>query len=322
MRTKNGAGGARPVDRMLARLGELLGGGGFAVFAVALVIFYEGLLVALLLTPPAETGLGAFAAEFRVWCFGAGAGDGGLDPRWLAAMLGPPAMLAGIVALLWWDSLAGILAAPARAVTPVAAALCLVLAATGAFATLVPAGTDASALAFPADALRTAHPAPQLRLRDQTGAVVDLAELRGKVVLLTGVYASCPHTCPLILDQARGAIEALPESQREDVQVVAVTLDPERDSMEALAELADRHGLAASTYRLVTGAPDRVEQILDRMELARRRDPETGVIDHANLFLVIDRAGQVAYRFALGEQQERWLVEALRILVSEPDGRT
>jgi len=321
MSSEHGTRTGKSAVRVLARLADLVGGGGFAVFAVALVLFYETILVMLLMTPPAETGLGAFAAEFRVWCFGGSAGDAGLDPRWLAAMLGPPMMLAGIVALLWWDSLAGIVAAPARAVAPMGAALGLVLAATAAFATLVPAGSTGE-LAFPAEALRTAHPAPELRLRDQTGAVVDLAELRGKVVLLTGVYASCPHTCPLILDQARAAIEALPEGQRGDVQVVAVTLDPEQDSVEALAELANRHGLAASTYRLVTGEPDRVERILDAMELARRRDPETGVIDHANLFLVIDRAGHVAYRFALGEQQESWLVSALRILLSEPDART
>jgi len=315
---EHGAGAGGSAGRVLARLGDLVGGGRFAVFAVALVLFYEAILVMLLATPPAETGLGAFAAEFRVWCFGAGPGDDGLDPRWLAAMLGPPLMLAGIVVLLWWDTLGGIAAAPARAVAPTAAALGLVLAATGAFATRVPAA-DAGELAFPAEALRTAHPAPELRLRDQTGAVVDL---RGQVVLLTGVYASCPHTCPLILDQARAAIEALPDAQRGDVQVVAVTLDPERDSLADLAGLADRHGLAASTYRLVTGAPDRVEGILDAMELARRRDPETGVIDHANLFLLIDRAGHVAYRFALGEQQESWLVSALRILLSEPAART
>lgn len=308
-------GGSRRRGR-LAALGEFVGEGGFAVFAVALVLFYEVLLVFLLLTPPAESGLGAFAAEFRVWCFGAGADGASVDPRWIAAMLGPPVMLAGIVALLWWDSLTAMVAAPARAVAPLAVALGVVLAATGVFAALLPTG--GGDLAFPAEELRTAHPAPQLRLRDQEGVLVDLAELRGKVVLLTGVYASCPHTCPVILDQARTVIDAVPESQRADVQVVAVTLDPERDTVEVLAELAERHGLAASTYRLVTGPPAEVERILDSMELARRRDAETGVIDHANLFLLLDRQGHVAYRFTLGERQADWLTSALRLLLSEP----
>ena len=43
---------------------------------------------------------------------------------------------------------------------------------------------------------------------------------------------------------------------------------------------------------------------LDRMQMARDRDPETGVINHANLFLLIDRDGRLAYRLGLGERQQ------------------
>jgi hypothetical protein len=43
------------------------------------------------------------------------------------------------------------------------------------------------------------------------------------------------------------------------------------------------------------------------------------VIDHASLFVLVDRSGHVAYRFALGgELEENWLVQALTILIHEP----
>ena len=61
-------------------------------------------------------------------------------------------------------------------------------------------------LPFPAEALRISQRAPAFRLTDQSGQPVDLAALRGSVVVLTAVYASCPHTCPLILAQARDAV--------------------------------------------------------------------------------------------------------------------
>ncbi|MNC96767.1 hypothetical protein D3C83_142260 [compost metagenome] len=60
-----------------------------------------------------------------------------------------------------------------------------------------------------------------------------------------------------------------------------------------------------------------MESTLDALGVARTRDPETGVIDHANLFVLVDRDGRVAYRFTLGERQERWLVQALRLLLAE-----
>ena len=101
---------------------------------------------------------------------------------------------------------------------------------------------------------------------------------------------------------------------------MAVTLDPEHDSPEVLAGLAEAHGLSAPLYQLLTGEPSEGERVLNEMSIARQRDPETGVIDHANLFLLLDRDGQVAYRLGLGERQERWLVSALRVLLREAPG--
>jgi cytochrome oxidase Cu insertion factor (SCO1/SenC/PrrC family) len=99
---------------------------------------------------------------------------------------------------------------------------------------------------------------------------------------------------------------------------VAVTLDPAHDTPEVLAELGRMHGLAPPLYHLVTGEPARVERVLDQMEVARQRDPQTGVIDHANVVMLLDRSGQVAYRFSVGERQQRWLASALQLLLREP----
>jgi cytochrome oxidase Cu insertion factor (SCO1/SenC/PrrC family) len=60
-----------------------------------------------------------------------------------------------------------------------------------------------------------------------------------------------------------------------------------------------------------------VNDVLDRLEISRSANPMSGEIDHANLFLLIDKGGKLAYRLTLGAQQEQWLVEALRVLVAE-----
>jgi protein SCO1/2 len=99
--------------------------------------------------------------------------------------------------------------------------------------------------------------------------------------------------------------------------VIAVTMDPENDSPDVLAELAKNHGMQSTLYHLVTGDPADVEPLLDRMQIARQRDPATGIISHANLFLLIDREGRIAYRLGLGERQQRWLTSALRVLLRE-----
>jgi protein SCO1/2 len=296
---------------------RFVAGGGFPCFALSLLVFYQLFLLAILFAPGGAGGMGAFADEFRIWCFGYDPATGHFEPGLLVSMLTPPLLLGPVLIGVWWTPLRVALARPARLAAPVAAAAAIVAASAAGFALL---GTqrEGGELPFPAEELRTALPAPVLRLVNQANQPVDLAALRGKVVLLTAVYASCPHTCPAILAQAKRAIEAVPPEARADLRVVAVTLDPSHDSSSVLAELADMHELEAPLYQLVTGPPDEVEGVLDHMGVARTRDPQTGVIDHANLFLLLDRSGTLAYRLTLGERQERWLVSALQLLLREP----
>jgi protein SCO1/2 len=295
--------------------------GGFPAFGLALLAFYELLLVVLLLLPGGDTGLGAFAEDFRIWCFGYDPSTGRLSFGFLVAMLTPPFPIAAMLLTLWREPLRELCARPAALAAHVASAAGVVLAAAAAFAWLgaTPAQGE---LPFPAEALRTAHRPPALELVDQAGEPVALGALRGRVVLLTAVYASCVHTCPAVLDQAKHAVAALSPEERAELDVVAVTLDPAHDTPEVLAGLAGMHGLDRPLYRLATGEPARVERVLVEMGVARARNPETGVIDHANLFLLLDREGAVAYRFTLGERQQRWLVSALRVLLAErPEAR-
>lgn len=99
---------------------------------------------------------------------------------------------------------------------------------------------------------------------------------------------------------------------------VAITLDPENDSVSKLNYLADAQGVSAPMFQFLTGDCVEVNHVLDKIGLERFRD-ENGVIQHTNLYLVIDRTGKVAYRFSLGELQEDWLVEALKLVCAEQE---
>lgn len=291
-------------------------GGRFPVFALSLVFFYELVLIAMIFIPASPSGLGAFAEDFRIWCFGYDPATGHMSLSYPLSFLAPPALMSLCFALLWVEPLREAIKRPLRMLWDVGAAGVVMGGMIGSFL-LMGVEPAQGELPFPAEALRMAQHAPKFRLTDQTGAPVELEALRGEVVLLTAVYASCPHTCPLILAQARDALDELAPDERARVRVVAVTIDPGHDTPEVLAELAGMHGLDATTWRLVTGETAEVERVLDAMDVARQRNPETGVIDHANIFLLLDPQGRVAYRLSLGERQKRWLTSALRLLVRE-----
>jgi len=295
---------------------NLLTGAAFPAFALSLLACWEVFLIAMLLAPSSASGLGAFAEDFRIWCFGYDPATGRTEVAYVMSMIVPQFMIAGFIAYFWWEPLRELSKQPRRIARYLGAAALLVAGAAAGFA-LSADPTPKGELPFPAEELRTAYAAPQFALINQLRETIGPAQFEGNVVILTAVYASCPHTCPLILSQAKAAIAELSAEEREDLRVIAVTMDPESDSPEVLHKLAENHGMQSPLYHLVTGDPEDVEPLLDRMEIARQRDPETGIINHANLFLLIDREGRVAYRLGLGERQQRWLSSALRVLLRE-----
>jgi protein SCO1/2 len=295
---------------------RFISGGGFPAFFLWTVFFYELFLLVMLLAPASPSGLGAFAEDFRVWCLGYDPSTGHTEWSYVVSMIAPQILLGAVVAALWWEPLREIVARPTALLPHAAAAGILITALIGGL--LLRADPPATGdLPFPADALRTAQPAPQILLTNHENQPLELAALEGKVVMLTAMFASCGHTCPLILEQTKRAVASLTPEQRADLRVVAVTLDPNNDTTEVLARLAGMQEMETPLYNLLTGEPDKVERVLDSMGVERRRDPKTGVIDHANLFILLDRKGKVAYRFSLGERQERWLGAALQILLRE-----
>lgn len=316
--------GAEPRGRWLIRTEAFLGGWRFAVFALALLAGWTLVLSALLLLPMPQGALASFAEQFRVWCLGYDAATGTYEPIWTVMLYLDPLMLAGLILGVWWKPLrAAWRERGARAFARwIGAGFGTVLAASAALGLVALGGrAEQGPPPFPARELRTALPAPPLDgLVDHGGATFDPERLRGKVVLVTAIYGCCTLTCPLLVAEARAAIAELPADLAGDLVVLGVTMDPEHDTPASLAELARGYELDAR-WSLLTGEPARVHAVLDRMSVARRRDEATGVIDHANLYLLLDRSGRLAYRLSLPEPaQAGWLRAALETLLREdPD---
>src|SRR5512144_398370 len=88
---------------------------------------------------------------------------------------------------------------------------------------------------FKASDVSAQYAQADFRLNDATGKPVSLADYRGKVVALFFGYTHCPQVCPTTLaDLAQAMRELGKDADR--VQVLFVTLDPERDTRELLAQ--------------------------------------------------------------------------------------
>lgn len=289
----------------------------FPVVMLALLGSFDLFQLAMLVIPPADTGIGAFAEEFRVWCYGLNQETGTFEIGYVVIFLAQPAVMCLVLAAVWWKQIKHAFRFERRALWPyLGAGTALVV--TVCVALVGVGDAKAAPQPFPAAQLRTAKPAPAVALTDQDGNKVALADLEGKVSIVTGIYATCFHTCPLIMGQLKRSLDALPAAEREQVRVLAVTLNPEHDKQDVMLKTAARYQAKSPQYRFLHGQPAEVNAALDRLEIARTKNPMSGEIDHANLFILVDKKGRVAYRLTLGERQEKWLTQALGLLAREP----
>ncbi len=91
---------------------------------------------------------------------------------------------------------------------------------------------------------------PEFELTDQFGRVATSADYRGRVTLLTFLYTNCPDVCPIVTGQLRAVREAL-DAEAADIAVVAVSVDPERDTVEAAREYSERWRMSEQWEYLV-----------------------------------------------------------------------
>ncbi|HEX6947569.1 MAG TPA: SCO family protein [Acidimicrobiia bacterium] len=99
-------------------------------------------------------------------------------------------------------------------------------------------------------------PKPEFTLTDTEGSPYDFAEeTEGKVALLYFGYTSCPDICPTHMAQIAEVLEQYPQLERE-VEVVFVTVDPERDTPERLRQYLDSFH---PSFVGLTGTPEELE---------------------------------------------------------------
>lgn len=143
---------------------------------------------------------------------------------------------------------------------------------------------------------RIDKPAPEFALRDADGNTVRLADLRGKVVVLNFIYASCPDVCPLHSERI-AEIQAMVNDtpMKDQVRFISVTTDPAQDTPEVLREYGPAHGLDPVNWAFLTKTPDQPEDTTRRLAEAyghKFTKTKDGYQVHGIVTHVIDREGR------------------------------
>jgi protein SCO1/2 len=144
--------------------------------------------------------------------------------------------------------------------------------------------------------LPTIGVAPPFALTASDGGRLALADLRGKVVVVTFVYATCADTCPLLTSKLARLRERLGRDSPSRVAFVAITVDPERDTPEVLKSYAQLHGASGPGWAFLTGTLAEIQDVERRYGVFARKTPR-GDVDHTFLTSLVDRAGALRVQY-------------------------
>jgi protein SCO1/2 len=143
--------------------------------------------------------------------------------------------------------------------------------------------------AFAGGELNPPRSLPDFTLRDQSGQEVSMAAQRGKLVLLTFLYTHCPDVCPLITQNLNEGLRTL-GSERDQVRVLAVSVDPKGDTPKSVTAFARAHHLVPQ-FHYLTGSRTELMRVWKAYDVAAvARDPE--LVDHTAYTMLVDRSGQ------------------------------
>ena len=137
------------------------------------------------------------------------------------------------------------------------------------------------------------------QLTDETGKTYTDEKLEGKVTVLDFFFTQCTGLCPrlskeMTLLQKRFA-------RLEDFQLVSVSVDPNNDTPEKIAEFVKTNGIDTRNWNLLTGAKSTVRQLMvEDLKLPMVEDPRL----HADRLVLVDRNLKVRGSYSLSNSSD------------------
>jgi protein SCO1/2 len=167
-------------------------------------------------------------------------------------------------------------------------------------------------------------PAPDFALTDEQGQPFKLSDLRGKWILLAHGYTHCPDVCPVTLSRLRQVKNAI-DPNGDKVQVVFVTIDPERDTTDVMQQYVSHFDQPfLQKFKGLSGTPQEIAQAAKAYNVKYEKK-ETGSADgysmaHTAEVHLIDPQFNWRMTFPFGVQAEE-IAADLQYFMQNPEAK-
>ena len=122
-----------------------------------------------------------------------------------------------------------------------------------------------------------------------------LSELEGHPVILSMIYGSCTTACPVLVHDVKRLYSKLDEDTKQQVKLVMVSFDTDRDTPEALADYVKQYQLNNDNWLFLNGSEQDIRTLATVLGVRYRQRPD-GDFDHSNLITILDKQGLIVER--------------------------
>lgn len=141
-------------------------------------------------------------------------------------------------------------------------------------------------------------------LKDFNGRIRTLEDFKGKVVVLFFGFTHCPDICPTTLTDLKKTMVLL-KDKASAVQVIFITLDPERDTEEVLKKFIPTFN---SSFLGLTGTESDIDKVANQLKIFNKKVNDGSkagyTIDHSAGLYVIDKKGSIKLHISNGQKPE------------------
>lgn len=142
------------------------------------------------------------------------------------------------------------------------------------------------------------------KLTDHTGKIRSLADFKGKVVVLFFGYTHCPDVCPATMGELAAAVQKLGKDA-ERVQVLFITIDPDRDTPALLAQYLSAFNPA---FLGLSGDAQATKEIAREFKIIYQKqaeeNPDQHNVDHSTGTYIFDPAGKLRLYVSTGKGRD------------------
>lgn len=157
----------------------------------------------------------------------------------------------------------------------------------------------------------------QSKWNTEENKVIQLKDLKGKVLVMVMIYTSCQSACPRLVADMLNISKQIPEKYKDEIQYILVSIDPINDTPKKLKTFAIENEMNGSEWTFLQGTESSTREFANVLSVKYKQiDPKD--FSHSNIISVFNNNGELVHQQeGLGVDNKETINQIIKTLNSK-----